>query len=86
MSCLLFLIIGLQTLKNIVLPQHRPPIACEIASAQNTPFTPRDVRGSRIVSGTTRITFLNIEKKTAYRGCFRATNVFWPPLWKLIMK
>lgn len=43
----------------------RPPIALEIGSAINTPSTPSPNIGSTIVSGTTIITFLNIEKNTA---------------------
>ena len=38
----------------------------DIGSAKNTPLTPNPNIGSKIVSGTTIIAFLNSEKNTAF--------------------
>ena len=52
----------------MVIKQASPPIRFEIGSARNTPVTPiYGITGSKNVSGTTMITFLNMEKKIA---CF----------------
>ena len=64
----------------------RPPIALEIGSAINTPSTPSPNIGSTIVSGTTIITFLNIEKNTALLAHPNAVNVDCPTNWNDIKK
>ena len=52
----------------MVKKQASPPIRFEIGSARNTPVTPiSGITGSKNVSGTTMMTFLNMEKKIA---CF----------------
>ena len=47
----------------------------DIGSARNTPFTPREKNfGRRIVRGVTMITFLKMEKNTAYPDFPRDTK------------
>lgn len=55
----------LYTVNHIVIKHANPPIAFEIGSAKNTPFTPNPIIGNNKVNGTTITTFRNKEKKTA---------------------
>ena len=54
------------TVTHMVIKHASPPMALEIGSAINTPFTPNPSPGSSNVSGTTITIFLNIENVIAY--------------------
>ena len=55
-----------------------PPIALEIGSAKNTPFTPKPIIGSKIVSGNTINAFRSREKNTAFFANPSAWNTDCP--------
>ena len=70
--------------RSMVVKQARPPTKLETGSAMKTPLTAGSKRcGKRIVKGTTRITFLKIEKKMARFFLLRALKTVWPEYWKL---